>query len=126
MTQNGRRFLYDLVVDKNEDGTIKKNVDGTDKLKEVEKFPLSWTNEHFERGTDVYLTADSSLSVEERRGLKVLQEYVASFQPAKLVTRKGEPVLDEEGNEQYVPRLIHTKRLLECRTRAEVHEVLGR
>jgi hypothetical protein len=53
------------VVDKNEDGTIKKNVDGTDKLKEVEKFPLSWTNEHFERGTDVYLTADSSLSVEE-------------------------------------------------------------
>jgi hypothetical protein len=114
------------VVDKNEDETIKENVDGTDKLKEVEKFPLSWTNEHFERGTDVYLTADSSLSVEERCGLKVLQEYVAGLQPAQLVTRKGEPVLDEEGNEQFVPRLINTKRLLECRTRAEVHEVLGR
>jgi hypothetical protein len=113
------------VVDKNEDGTIKKNEDGMDKLKEVEKVPLSWTNEHFERGTNVYLTTDASLSVEERRGLKVLQEYVTNFQPAKLVTRTGEPVLDEEGNEQFVPCLIHTKRLLECRTRAEVHEVLG-
>jgi hypothetical protein len=114
------------VVDKNEDGTIKKNEDGMDKLKEVEKVPLSWTNEHFERGTNVYLTTDASLSVEERRGLKVLQEYVTNFQPAKLVTRAGEPVLDEEGNEQFVPCLIHTKRLLECRTRAEVHEVLGK
>jgi hypothetical protein len=114
------------VVDKNEDGTIKKNEDGTDKLKEAEKFPMSWTNEHFERGTNSYLTADASLSAEERRGLKVLQDYVASFEPAKLVTRAGESVLDDEGNEQFVPRLIHTKRLLECRTRAEVHEVLGR
>jgi hypothetical protein len=66
------------------------------------------------------------LSVEERRGLKVLQEYVAGLEPAMLVTRTGEPVLDEEGNAQFVPRLINTKRLLECRTRAEVHEVLGR
>jgi hypothetical protein len=114
------------VVDKNEDGTIKKNEDDTDKLKEVEKFPMSWTNEHFERGTNSYLTADASLSAEERRGLKVLQDYVASFESAKLVTRAGESVLDDEGNEQFVPRLIHTKRLLECRTRAEVHEVLGR
>jgi hypothetical protein len=114
------------VVDKNEDGTVKKNEDGSDKLKEKEKFPMSWTDEHFKTGTDVYLTSDSSLSVEERHGLKVLQEYVASLEPAKLVTRAGEPVLDEEGNEQFVPRLINTKRLLECRTRAEVHEVLGR
>jgi hypothetical protein len=47
------------------------------------------------------------------------------FQPA-TVTRAGEPVLDEEGNEQFSPRLINTKRLLESRTRVEVHEVLGR
>jgi hypothetical protein len=126
MTQTGRRSLYDWVVDKNEDGTIKRNEDGTEKLKEVEKFPMSWTDEHFKAGTDSYLTADASLSAEERRGLKVLQDYVTGFQPAKLVTRAGEPVLDEEGQEQFVPRLIHTKRLLECRTRAEVHEVLGR
>jgi hypothetical protein len=87
---------------------------------------MSWTSEHFEKGTDSYLTADASLSSKERRGLKVLQDFVASFHPAKLVTRAGEHVLDEEGNKKFVPRLIHTKRLLECRTRAEVHEVLGR
>ena len=87
---------------------------------------MSWTDEHFKSGTDAFLTSGSPLSVEERRGLKVLQEYVASLQPARLVTRAGEPVLDEEGNEQFVPRLINTKRLLECRTRAEVFEVLGR
>jgi hypothetical protein len=120
------RSLYDWVVDRNDDGSVMKDEDGTDKMKAVEKFPMSWTSEHFEKGTDSYLTVDASLSAEERRGLKVLQDFVASFQPARLVTRAGEPVLDEEGNEQFVPRLIHTKRLLECRTRAEVHEVLGR
>jgi hypothetical protein len=125
-TRTGKRTLYDWVVDKNEDGIVKKNEDGIDKMKEVEKFPMSWTDEHFKKCTDSYLTADASLSVEERRGLKVLQDFVASFLPAKLVTKAGEPVLDEEGNEQFVPRLIHTKRLLECRTRAEMHEILGR
>jgi hypothetical protein len=98
-TQIGKRSLYDWVVDKNEDGSFKKNEDGTDKFKEVEKFPMSWTSEHFEKGTGSYLTADASLTAEERRGLKVLQNFVAGFQPAKLVTRAGEPVLDEEGNE---------------------------
>jgi hypothetical protein len=126
VTPTGKRTLYDLVLDKNEDGSVKKNEDGSDKLSEKEKFPMSWTDEHFKSGTDAYLTSDSCLSFEERRGLKVLQEYVASLQPARLVTRAGEPVLDEEGNEQFVPRLINTKRLLECRTRAEVFEVLGR
>jgi hypothetical protein len=114
------------VVDKNADGTVRKSGDGSDKLREKEKFPMSWTEEHFRTGPGAYLTSDSSLSVEERRGLKVLQEYVAGLEPAMLVTRTGEPVLDEEGNAQFVPRLINTKRLLECRTRAEVHEVLGR
>ncbi|WJX33097.1 hypothetical protein P8452_21344 [Trifolium repens] len=123
-TQTGRNSLYDYVIDRNEDGSVRKNEDGTDKLKKVEKFPLTWTSEHFDQGTGSYLTADGSLSAEERRGLKALQTYVAGLQPARLVTRAGEPVLDEEGNEQFSPRLINTKRLLECRTRVEVHEVL--
>jgi hypothetical protein len=125
-TQTGRDSLYDYVIDRNEDGSVRKNEDGTDKLKKVEKFPLTWTSDHFDQGTGSYLTADGSLSAEERRGLKVLQTYVAGLQPARLVTRAGEPVLDEEGNEQFSPRLINTKRLLESRTRVEVHEVLGR
>jgi hypothetical protein len=29
------------------------NEDGTDRFKEVEKFSMSWTNEHFEKGTAV-------------------------------------------------------------------------
>jgi hypothetical protein len=126
VTPTGKSTLYDWVVDKNVDGTVRKSGDGSDKLREKEKFPMSWTEEHFRTGPGAYLTSDSSLSVEERRGLKVFQEYVAGLEPAMLVTRTGEPVLDEEGNAQFVPRLINTKRLLECRTRAEVHEVLGR
>jgi hypothetical protein len=126
LTPVGKSSLYEWVVDKNADGSVKKNEDGSDKLKEKEKFPLSWIEEHFEVGPGAYLTSDSSLNVEERRGLKVIQEYVADFTPATLVTRNGEPVLDEEGNAQFVPRVINTKRLLECRTRAEVHHVLGR
>jgi hypothetical protein len=94
-TQIGRRSLYNWVIDKNEDGSFKKNEDGTDRFKEVEKFPLSWTNEHFKEETSSYLTVDASLSAEERRGLRVLQDFVAGFQPARLVTRAGEPVLNE-------------------------------
>jgi hypothetical protein len=118
MTAIGKSSLFDYVVDKNEDGS--------DKLEEKEKFPLSWTEEHFKVGPGAYLTSDSSLSAEERRGFKILLEYVEGFTPAMLVTRGGEPVLDEEGNAQFLPRVINTKRLLECRTRAEVHNVLGR
>jgi hypothetical protein len=85
------RSLYDWVVDRNDDGSVMKDEDGTDKMKAVEKFPMSWTSEHFEKGTNSYLTVDASLSAEERRGLKVLQDFVASFQPARLVTRAREP-----------------------------------
>jgi hypothetical protein len=113
------------VEDKNEDGTVKKNEDGSDKMKEVEKFPLAWTDEHFKKGTDSYLTADSSLTIAERHGIRLLQDFVGNFLPAKLVTKAGEPFLDDEGQEQFVPRLIHTKRLLECKTRAEMYKVFG-
>jgi hypothetical protein len=57
------------------------------------------------RGTEGYLTADASLTIAERRGLRLLQDFVASFFPAKLVTKAGDPVLDEEGNEQFVLRM---------------------
>jgi hypothetical protein len=124
-TRAGRDTLFKWEADKNEDGTIKKNEDGTDKIKEVERFLMSWTEEHLKKGTEGYLTADASLTVAERPGLRSLQDFVASFFPAKLVTKAGEFVLDEEGNEQFVPRLIHTKRLLECEAREKMHEVLG-
>jgi hypothetical protein len=78
-TPIGRRTLYDWVVNKNEDESVKKNEDGTDKLKAVEKFSMSWTDEHFKKGTNSYLTVDASLSAEERRGLKALQDFVAGF-----------------------------------------------
>jgi hypothetical protein len=41
------------------------------------------------------------------------------------MTKAGVPFLDEHDKEEFVPRLIHTKRLLECETRAEITEVLG-
>jgi hypothetical protein len=50
MTSTGKNSLYDLVVDKNEDRTVKKNEDDSDKLKEKERFPMSWTEEHFKVG----------------------------------------------------------------------------
>jgi hypothetical protein len=124
-TPTGKDILYKWVVDRKKNGTAKKNEDGTDKMKEVERFPMSWTDEHFKKGTESYLTADSSLSEDERQGLRLFLVFVNGFQPGKLVTRTGEPFLDEEGKEQFVPRLINTRRLLECRNRAGVHEVLG-
>jgi hypothetical protein len=105
-TQIGRRSLYHWAIDKNEDGSFKKNEDGTDKFKEVEKFPLSWTNEHFKEGTSSYLTVDASLSAEERRGLRVLQDFVAGFQPARLVTRAGSLSLTKRGMSSLFPVLF--------------------
>jgi hypothetical protein len=120
-TQAGKYALYKRELDKNADGTVKKNEDGTDKTKEVGRFQMSWTNEHFKKDTDHYLIADSSMTVAEKQGFELLQNFVKSFLPAMA----REPFLDEDGNEQFVPRLILTRILLECETRAEVHEVLG-
>jgi hypothetical protein len=72
------------VEDKNKDGTVKKNEDGSDKMKEVERFPMSWTDEHFKKGTDSYLTADSSLTIAERHGLRSLQDFVGEFPPCQI------------------------------------------
>jgi hypothetical protein len=75
--------------------------------------------------TDHYLPADKSLTDAERKGFEVLQNFVKGFLTDKLITKAGVPFLDEHGKEQFVPRLIHTKRLLECETRTEINEVLG-
>jgi hypothetical protein len=55
------------------------------------------------------LTADASLSAEEMRGLKVLQDFVAGFLPAKLVTKAGEPVLDDGETNSLSPVLFIQK-----------------
>jgi hypothetical protein len=116
-TQTGIDALYTTEIERNEEGVE------TTKL--VARFPMSWSKEHFEHNTEDYLTADASLTDAKKKGFEELQGYVKSFLPAKLVTRTGVPVLDEHGREQFVPRLINTKRLLECETRAEITEVLG-
>ncbi|MCI72115.1 hypothetical protein A2U01_0093378, partial [Trifolium medium] len=48
----------------------------------VVRFPLSWTEKHFELGTDAYLTEENDLSEEEEAGFERLYAYVRSFTPA--------------------------------------------
>ncbi|MCI33327.1 hypothetical protein A2U01_0054544, partial [Trifolium medium] len=84
----------------------------------------SWTERHFQLGTDAYLTEENSLSEEEAVGFERLYAYVRSFMPALCVTRAGVPITDAAGRQKIESRIVNTKALLECRNRAETKLLL--
>jgi hypothetical protein len=124
-TQTGIDSMYTAEPEMGADGAVERGEDGREKTKLVPRFPMSWSRGHFEHQTEYYLTADEDLSDEDREGLAKLQRYVQDLIPARWETKDGVPVLDKHGREQFSPRLISTKRLLECRNRAEAKIFFG-
>jgi hypothetical protein len=117
--------MYTREPDVGVDGVMKVDDNGREKTKLVPRFPMSWTREHFEHDPKHYLTDDEDMSDEDLAGLAKLVKYVRDFHPARWETRDGTPVLDKHGREQFSPRLIATKKLLECKNRAETNILFG-
>ncbi|MCH94472.1 hypothetical protein A2U01_0015433, partial [Trifolium medium] len=89
----------------------------------VTRFPLEWSDEHFKLKTEEFLTADGSLTVEERAGFEKLKAYVRSFKPCKFITKTGEDALDKDGKPRIEARHVNTRMLLACKS-AEEEKVL--
>jgi hypothetical protein len=125
MTEVGILSMYTRELEMGTDGVVIVDEDGREKTKLVPRFPMSWSKEHFEEDPKHYLTKEEDMSDEDLAGLAKLVKYVRDFRPARWETRDGKPVLDKFGREQFSPRLIATKKLLECKSRAEANVFLG-
>jgi hypothetical protein len=56
---------------------------------------------------------------------KRMRDFVDGFVPLVRTDQDGNPVTDEQGNVLTAKRLIDTKALLACSTRAEAEALLG-
>ncbi|CAJ2638361.1 unnamed protein product [Trifolium pratense] len=102
--------------------TATRVVDGEQVSRREEKFPLSWSFEHFRQGTDFYYVKFEDLSEEDRVGLKNLMDWVGSFVAGPCVYRTDDeegnrvtrPVVGKDGKQVFAARYIHTRDLLSC------------
>ncbi|KAK2441118.1 hypothetical protein QL285_012450 [Trifolium repens] len=124
-TEFGILSMYTREPDVGADGVVKVDEDGRERTKLVPRFPMNWSKEHFEEDPKYYLTREEDMSDGDLASLAKLVKYVRDFRPARWETRDGKPVLDKFGREQFSPRLIATKKLLECKSRAEASIFLG-
>ncbi|MCI62753.1 hypothetical protein A2U01_0084010, partial [Trifolium medium] len=59
VTQSARYSLYRIKTLTNPDGSTRLDEQGVRMTWRVVRFPLSWTERHFQLGTDAYLTEEN-------------------------------------------------------------------
>ncbi|MCI40893.1 hypothetical protein A2U01_0062126, partial [Trifolium medium] len=96
-------------------GIVRRDEEGDEMTRLVSRFSLCWSNKHFMRTTEYYLTKEETMNPEDKAGFEALKVFVKGFSPAPWETKAGVPVLDEPGNEQYSRRFINTKELIDCK-----------
>ncbi|XP_045818723.1 uncharacterized protein LOC123911359 [Trifolium pratense] len=112
--------------DLDEHGVARRDAAGRVLTRMEPKFPLSWTYAHFHKDPRQYVVRDADLSAEDRASFEDLKNFVGGFTPAVCVNRRGEIIVDEDGNPKTSKRSINTRELLECRNAEEVRICLGR
>ncbi|CAJ2646870.1 unnamed protein product [Trifolium pratense] len=112
--------------DLDEHGVARRDAAGRVLTRMEPKFPLSWTYAHFHKDPRQYMVRDADLSAEDRASFEDLKNFVGGFTPAVWVNRRGEIIVDEDGNPKTSKRSINTRELLECRNAEEVRICLGR
>ena len=136
-TFKDRYFLVEPVSDKAKESVYRWEIDidasGVSVLYEhgrmtrraFMKFLFSWSDDHFSRSTDDYLTNPTEMSDQDKESYKVLEKFVDGFAPAQCVTRAGEVILEEDGTPIVESRYISTAKLLGCSSHREAMELLG-
>src|SRR4051812_8761631 len=76
------------------------------------KFRFIWSRDHFEYGTDQYITKLSDLDEDARGDYALLQNFVQGLPAVSKVDRSGKPVVDEDGEIVREPGVINIKELL--------------
>lgn len=115
LTHAPKDIVFDTLV-------VKEN--GDTKMRHECKFPLEWQGNRFEKGTNHYIFKDEDLNDGNRAAYGFFVKYVQIFIQVRCTTLNRKPIFEEEGQPNYVARLINTKMILNCSSDGEALSLL--
>ncbi|PNX64812.1 hypothetical protein L195_g054211, partial [Trifolium pratense] len=116
VTEFALNSLYMNRVVTLEDGSPQLDAQGKPVTEWALLFPLAWTSEHFQMGTEEYLSAAVDLTPEERAGFLKMKTFVKDFKPCTFTTSTGTVALDKYGKPRVEAWFVNTKALLACKS----------
>ncbi|GAU23379.1 hypothetical protein TSUD_334270 [Trifolium subterraneum] len=94
--------------------------DGRPILEDYSRFPLSWRKSHYLKPASDFIYSTEELTVEELSNYEQMKVFVGSFPPKTYEDENGNVVLDESGAPLTKKCFIDTRRLLACKSSAEM------
>ncbi|GAU42818.1 hypothetical protein TSUD_288460 [Trifolium subterraneum] len=94
--------------------------DGCPILEDYSRFPLSWRKSHYLKPASDFIYSAEELTVEELSNYEQMKVFVGSFPRKSYEDEEGNPVLDESGVPLTKKSFIDTRRLLACKSAAEM------
>ncbi|GAU48008.1 hypothetical protein TSUD_188790 [Trifolium subterraneum] len=94
--------------------------DGRPILEDYNRFPLSWRKSHYLKPASDFIYSTEELTVEELSNYEQMKVFVDSFPPKTYEDEDGNVVLDDSGVPLTKKCFIDTRRLLACKSSAEM------
>ncbi|GAU40448.1 hypothetical protein TSUD_397680 [Trifolium subterraneum] len=94
--------------------------DGRPIMEDFSRFPLSWRRSHYMKPASDFIYSTEELTVEELSNYEQMKVFVDSFPRKYYEDKGGNPVLDDMGVPLTKKAFIDTKRLLACKSAAEM------
>ncbi|GAU12547.1 hypothetical protein TSUD_182610 [Trifolium subterraneum] len=94
--------------------------DGRPILEDYSRFPLSWRKSHYLKPASDFIYSTEELTVEELSNYEHMKVFVGSFPRKTYEDEDGNVVLDDSGAPLTKKCFIDTRRLLACKSAAEM------
>ncbi|GAU47764.1 hypothetical protein TSUD_193010 [Trifolium subterraneum] len=94
--------------------------DGRPILEDYSRFPLSWRKSHYLKPASDFIYSTEELTVEELSNYEQMKVFVGSFPRKTYEDEDGNAVLDDSGVPLTKKCFIDTRRLLACKSAAEM------
>ncbi|GAU36979.1 hypothetical protein TSUD_150150 [Trifolium subterraneum] len=94
--------------------------DGRPILEDYSRFPLSWRKSHYLKPASDFIYSTEELTVEELSNYEQMKVFVGSFPRKTYEDEDGNVVLDNSGAPLTKKCFIDTRRLLACKSSAEM------
>ncbi|GAU10227.1 hypothetical protein TSUD_420240 [Trifolium subterraneum] len=101
-------------------GAPLRGPDGRPVLEDYSRFPLSWRRSHYLKPASDFIYSTEELSVEELSNYEQMKVFVSGFPRKCYEDEQGNPVLDGMGLPVTKKTFIDTRRLLACKSVAEM------
>ncbi|GAU42124.1 hypothetical protein TSUD_350980 [Trifolium subterraneum] len=94
--------------------------DGRPILEDYSRFPLSWRKSHYLKPASDFIYSAEELTVEELSNYEQMKVFVGSFPRKSYEDEEENPILDESGVPLTKNTFIDTRKLLACKSAAEM------